>query len=204
MPPNAFAASLTMLKTTRRIGGIVNLDLMDVNLDHPATDWEVASPISDKPDHLYFGPHCNGGEIFRGERRTSGTKTKTHTMIPVDDELKRTLIWWLAIRRGPEKEGPLFTTSCSVPTKRVTADVVRNHVADAAEKEGYYWSEGRDSKSITPHYFRHWTTTTMRDRVNSSLVDYMRGDKKKISDEYDHYSESKKEKWLNNMPNFLE
>jgi integrase len=202
MPPGGFTASLTMLKTTRRVGGTVNLDLKDVNLDHPGTEWEVAAPISQKPDHLYFGPHCDGGEIFRGEERSTGTKTKTHTMVPIDNELKEALIWWLSIRRGNNKEGPLFTTSCSVPTKRLTPDVIRHQVANAAKKEGYYW-EGRDSKSIKPHYFRHWTTTTMRDRVHGSLVDYMRGDKKKISDEYDHYSESKKEEWLDNIPDFL-
>jgi len=202
VPPPIFVACLIMAKTTRRVGGVVNLDLIDVNIDHPGADWEVVSPISDKPDHIYFGPQCSGGEIFRGEKRETGTKTETHTMIPIDDELKQVLIWWLSIRRGSEKEGALITNSGSIPTKRTSRDSVATDLKDAAKELEANRSDF-SSDVVNPHYFRHWTTTTMRDRVNDSVVDYMRGDKKKISDQYTHYSENKKEQWLNNIPNYL-
>lgn len=201
-PPVTFTACLIMAKTTRRIGGVVNLDLVDLNIDHPGTDWEVVPPIADKPDHIYFGPQCNGGETFRGEKRKNGTKTETHTMIPIDGELKRALIWWLSIRRGDEKDGPLLTNSCSVPYRRSTRNVVTRELRRVSREVEKDWPSV-DPDVTTSHYFRHWTTTVMRDRVNDSVVDYMRGDKKKISDEYTHYSENKKEQWLNNIPNYL-
>lgn len=202
VPPPMFVACLIMAKTTRRIGGVVNLDLTDVNIDHPGTDWEVVSPISDKPNHIYFGPQCSGGEVFRGEKRETGTKTETHTMVPIDNELKQVLIWWLSIRRGDEKKGALITDSSSHPTQRTSYKSIAKYVGDAA-KALETDHPNFNSDVVTPHYFRHWTTTTMRDRVDESIVDYMRGDKKKISDEYTHYSENKKEQWLNNIPNYL-
>lgn len=203
LPPTAFIASLIMAKTTRRIGEIVNLDLKDVNLDHPAADWEVVPSLSDKPDHIHFGPESTGGEMFRGELRNDGSKTETHTMIPIDEELKQALIWWLSIRRGDKTDNPLILLSCSIPPRRPAGDTISKQLRNARRKvaESY---PNVDEDVISTHYFRHWTTTKMGDRVNQSVVDYMRGDKNKITDVYNHYSENKKEQWLNNMFTFFD
>lgn len=202
--PCYFTMSLTMLKTTRRIGGTVNLDLCDCNLDHPAADWDLDPHVRDYPDTLYYGPMPEEGEEFRGEVRDSSAKTVTHTLIPIDDELKQTLLWWVMMRRSDDQKGPLFTK----PTPReaglrVTDGEYRWRLKQAAQEAGYRF-EGHDPGNIKPHYWRHWTTSTMRDRVKRSIVDYFRGDKGNTGDGYDHYTEEKKQAWLNNIPKFLD
>lgn len=201
--PCYFTMSLTMLKSTRRIGGTVNLDLCDVNLDHPAADWDVCSEVRHYDDHLYYSPRPEEGKEFRGEVRKSSAKTETHTVIPIDEELKQTLIWWIMMRREDKSQGPLFTSpSPSEHGKRVTDGEYRKSLIDVADELGYRW-EWHDPGNIRPHYWRHWTTSIMRDRVKKSIVDYFRGDVGNTGDGYDHYTPEKQAAWLNNVPQFL-
>lgn len=200
LDPIVFGISMTMLKTSRRVGGTVNLDLCDVNIQHPAADWDVVKELRDKPDHLYYSPKPETGKEFRGEVRSDSSKSKSKTVIPMDDELKDTLIWILSLRRSSENSGALFTQT--FPKRagvRVTRDTYGNRIRTAAKEQGY-WYEAYDPDNIKGHYWRHWTTSKMKDRVNNSIVDYFRGDTGTTSDGYNHYTKAKASAWLDNIP----
>ena len=194
--------SMMLLKTTRRIGGVCNLDFVDVHLDHPAADWQVHQTIRDKPDHIHFGPGASQGEVHRGEVRHDGQKTITTTLVPMDRELKDFLIWYVQMSRISEHEGAFFINPRGTePGCRLHSEAYRDWLTPIAKDHGLYYGM-RDPDNIRPHYFRHWSSSKMRDRVGSDLTDYMRGDKKKISDNYNHYTEKKAQKWRKNIPKF--
>jgi integrase len=51
--------------------------------------------------------------------------------------------------------------------------VVVNH----AENAGWHRTGGGSDENVTPHYFRHFFTTHMRDRTGDrGIVKYLRGD----------------------------
>lgn len=194
--------SMTLLKTVRRIGEVLNLDFYDVHLDHPAADWPVHQTIRDKPDHIHFGPGVSQGEVHRDEVRHDGTKTITTTPVPMDQELKDFLIWYLQFRRASDNEGPFFINPRGVEHgDRLKSPAYRDWLTPIVKNKGYFYGV-RDPDNIRPHYFRHWTSTKMRDKVGSDLTDYMRGDKKKVSDTYNHYTKEKARKWKKNVPKF--
>lgn len=196
--------SMTLLKTARRIGGVLNLDFYDVHLDHPAADWSVHQAIRDKPDHIHFGPGVSQGEIHRDEIRYDGAKTITTTPVPMDRELKDFLIWYLQIRRDSEHKGAFFINPRGTESGvRLKSPAYRDWLTPIVKEKGYFYGT-RDPDNIRPHYFRHWTTTKMRDKVGSDLTDYIRGDKKNVSDTYNHYTKEKAEKWRRNIPKFHE
>jgi integrase len=203
--PNWFAPILTMAKTTRRRGEVVNLDLIDVNIDHPACDWKVHSKIRHKDDYIYISPEPSAGEEFRGMERVSGNKTETRRIIPIDEELKYALLLYLQIRGGSdEPHSPLFRNEKT--QRRMSATTLTQKITDRAKKMGY-WYEPYDENNITAHYFRHWATTKIRDRMkgDSGLIDYLRGDKGgKMSDHYTHWTENKEREYLEIVPKFFD
>ena len=194
--------SMTLLKTTRRIGAVCNLDFVDIHLDHPAANWQVHQTIRDKPDHIHFGPGASQGDIHREEVRHDGQKTITTTPVPIDEELKHFLIWYLQIRRSSEHKGAFFINPRGTESGcRLHSEAYRDWLTPIAKDKGLFYGK-RDPDNIRPHYFRHWSSSKMRDRVGSDLTDYMRGDKKKVSDTYNHYTEEKARKWKKNIPKF--
>lgn len=200
--PVNMTVSMTMLKTGRRIGGVLNLDLCDVHLDHPAADWQVHQAIRDKPDHIHFGPGVSEGETFRGETRYDGMKTKSRVPIPMDEELKAFLIWYLPIRRSSEHEGAFFINPRGVQEgQRLKSPAYREWLTLIAKDQGLFHGKS-DPDNIRPHYWRHWTTTKMRDRIEHGTVDFFRGDKKAVSDIYNHYTPEKARAWTENIPKF--
>jgi hypothetical protein len=201
--PCYFTMTMVMLKSTRRIGGTVNLDMCDIHIDHPAADWELDSHVRNYPDHIYYSPRPEEDKKFRGEIRPNSSKTETHTIIPMDDELKDTFLWWIMMRRDTTDGGPLFTSPTpSEHGSRVTGGEYRWELETVAEDLGYRW-DWHDPDNIRPHYWRHWTTSVMRDKVKKSIVDYFRGDVGNTGDGYDHYTPEKREAWISNIPKFL-
>jgi integrase len=176
------ALVVTLLKTGMRVGELCNLDLRDLALD----DEEVASAyelgtrpaLADRPNSLYVTPDATVGEPLHGEVRTASNKRKRATVIPVDDELARTLKRWLAVRPdGPSDAEPLFVGTAEGWGERLDPQAVRHVVERYARDAGWYRTGGGAAENVTPHYFRHFFTTHLRDRTGDrGVVKYLRGD----------------------------
>lgn len=200
--PYYLAQTMTMIKTSRRIGGTVNLDFCDVHLDHPAADWDLDPNVKNHPDHIHYSPEPEHGEEFRGEIRERSAKTESRTIVPMDDELKEVLLWYIMIKSGPNS-GPLFVKHGHLGNIRATGGGLSTQTRKIGKELGMR-TEGFDSSNVRPHYWRHWTTSKAKDRMRESIVKYFRGDKEHVSDNYDHYTEEKAKIWISNIPKLLD
>jgi integrase/recombinase XerC len=186
------ALVVTLLKTGMRVGELCNLDVRDVFLD----DAEVTArfgahraPLDGRPDSIYVGAEPARGKAFNGEERTASNKRKRATVVPVDDELRGVLKAWLAVRpdaRSPAE--PLFVSTKDEWGARTTPKMVRTVVTRHARANGWYRDGGGAEENVTPHYFRHFFTTHLRDRTGDrGIVKYLRGDvATDIIDTYTH------------------
>ncbi|MFC4247060.1 tyrosine-type recombinase/integrase [Natribaculum luteum] len=183
------AIVLTLLKTGIRAGELCNLDLIDLNLDHEVQSWYPRAQIGERPNSLYVSAEHTYGRESGGELRTASNKRKRETVIPVDDELERALLRWLAIRPDVESATePLFTGTVERWGERLTPDVVHHVVETYAREYGWYRTGGGADENVTPHYFRHFFTTHLRDRTGDrGVVKYLRGDvASDVIDTYTH------------------
>ncbi len=183
------ALVVTLLKTGVRVGELCNLDLRDCNFD-PVSEFGVSprAAVDDRPSSLYVDGSIDRGDTVHGEQRTAANKRRRSTVIPVDDELKRVLARWLAVRpdaRSPAE--PLFVSTREWG-RRVTPAMVRRVVRDHARTVGWYREGAGSEENVTPHYFRHFFTTHLRDRTGDrGVVKYLRGDvASDIIDTYTH------------------
>ena len=186
------ALVVCLLKTGVRVGELCNLDLRDVNLD----DGEVESAygivprgsLDERPDSIYVPTEPSYGEEYNGEVRSASNKRKRATVIPIDNELKRALKRWLAIRPDVQSTAEPLFCSTSEWGKRVTPISVRSTVTNYASAVGWHRSGGGREENVTPHYFRHFFTTHLRDRTGDrGVVKYLRGDvADDIIDTYTH------------------
>lgn len=186
------AVVVTLLKTGMRVGELCNLDLRDINLaDAEITESYAPThrgALDGRSDSLYVSAAPSRGEETNGERRTESNKRKRGTVIPIDAELKRVLKRWLAIR--PEARSAADPLFCSTREwgRRLTAGMVGQRVTDYAADYGWYQTGGGPEENVTPHYFRHFFTTHLRDRTGDrGVVKYLRGDvADDIIDTYTH------------------
>jgi len=182
----------TLLKTGMRVGECCNLDLRDIYLDDSdvSAAFGVAhrGALEGRPDSVYVSSEPARGEPYNGEERTASNKRKRDTVVPVDDELKRLLKSWLAIR--PDVDSPAEPLFCSTSKwgRRVTPSMARNVVAERAGQRGWHHAGGSAEENVTPHYFRHFFTTHLRDETGDrGIVKYLRGDvATDIIDTYTH------------------
>ncbi|UIO98938.1 tyrosine-type recombinase/integrase [Halobaculum sp. CBA1158] len=185
------ALMITLLKTGMRVGELCNLDLRDLRLEDEPSEYDLGgrAQLDGRPDSLFVASDPSVGAAYNGEERTASNKRKRATIVPVDAELAETLVRWLAIRpdaRSPAE--PLFVGTASGWGARLTPDqvgrIVRDHAADA----GWYESGAGATENVTPHYFRHFFTTHLRDRTGDrGVVKYLRGDvADDIIDTYTH------------------
>ncbi|MCL9817299.1 tyrosine-type recombinase/integrase [Natronocalculus amylovorans] len=184
---------ITLLKTGMRVGELCNLDLRDLSLTDPEiVDAYEISPralLESRPNSLYVAAEPQRGEVYHGEERTASNKRKRDTVIPIDEELQYELKRWLAIRpdiHSPAK--PLFVPTGHDWGDRITPPAVRTIVERYAREQGWYHTGGDASENVTPHYFRHFFTTHLRDRTGDrGIVKYLRGDvADDIIDTYTH------------------
>jgi integrase len=185
--PLDHAIVVTLLKTGLRAGELCNLDLRDVAL--AAVDHDTRAQFDGKADSIYVSPKPNVGEQFNGERRPASNKRKRETVIPVDEELKWTLKRWLAVRPDPiSPANPLFATTRENWGQRITPDIVHHVVTNHTSDFGWHRRGGNAAENVTPHYFRHFFTTHLRDRTGDrGIVKYLRGDvAEDIIDTYTH------------------
>ncbi|SHH26099.1 tyrosine-type recombinase/integrase [Halobaculum gomorrense] len=174
------ALIVALLKTGMRVGELCNLDLRDValsrNLGGVATD--TRAQLDGRPDSLFVASEPAVDESYNGEERTASNKRKRGTVVPVDDELAETLLRWLAIRPDAASPAdPLFVGTGSGWGERLTPEQVGRVVRSHAEEAGWYEPGAGAAENVTPHYFRHFFTTHLRDRTGDrGVVKYLRGD----------------------------
>jgi integrase len=185
------AVVLTLLKTGMRAGELCNLDLRDLYLAEsgPRPDEPIRAGLDGRPDSLYVSTEPKRGKTVNGERRTASNKRKRDTTVPIDDELARTLRRWLAIRPDTRSDArPLFVSTTGDWGERLTPDMVHHIVETRAREMGWYRDGGGAEENVTPHYFRHFFTTHLRDRTGDrGVVKYLRGDvAQDVIDTYTH------------------
>lgn len=183
------AVVCTLLKTGLRAGELCNLDLRDLSLPDASVDVAMRAQIETRPGSLYVDSEPSAGDTYHGEVRTASNKRKRATTIPVDDELAYVLARWLAIRPDPRSSAdPLFVSTSDEWGKRLTPNMVHHLVERHARQQGWYRDGGGPEENVTPHYFRHFFTTHLRDRTGErGIVKYLRGDvAQDIIDTYTH------------------
>jgi len=187
--PLDHAVVLTLLKTGIRAGELCNLDTRDVHLDRAADESPHRAQLEGRPNSIFVDDTPAQGQTYNGERRTASNKRKRATTIPVDDELSAALTRWLAIRPDARSDAdPLFLSTADQWGSRLTPDMVHHLVECHARERGWYRSGGGPEENVTPHYFRHFFTTHLRDRTGDrGVVKYLRGDvAQDVIDTYTH------------------
>jgi integrase/recombinase XerC len=183
------AVIVTLLKTGIRAGELCNLDTRDVSLSDTAMADNHRPRLDGRPDSLYVDSVPSAGALYNDERRTASNKRKRATTIPVDDELGSVLEAWVAIRPDPVSDAdPLFVSTADSWGERLTPDMVHHIVETHARETDWYRDGGGPEENVTPHYFRHFFTTHLRDRTGDrGVVKYLRGDvAQDVIDTYTH------------------
>jgi integrase len=170
------AVIVTLLKTGMRAGELANLDLRDLHL--PEVDvGPTRASLEGRGATLYVSPEPTVGAEVNGEVRTAANKRKRETVVPVDGELARVLRRWLAVRPDPRSPAEPLFASTREWGKRLTPDAVGYLVREHAEAADWHRTGADASENVTPHYFRHFFTTHLRDRTGDrGVVKYLRGD----------------------------
>ncbi len=183
--PLDHAVIVTLLKTGMRVGELCNLDVRDVTLSDPeplrAVASETAEPraqLDGRGPSIYVSPEPVAGSEVAGEERSASNKRKRSTVIPVDAELEAALCRWLVIRPDARSNAePLFVSTSGSWGARLTPDMVHHIVERHASAFGWHRAGGDAEENVTPHYFRHFFTTHLRDRTGDrGIVKYLRGD----------------------------
>ena len=171
------ALVMTMLKTGMRVGELCNLDLRDLSID-AVRGISHRGALDGRGDAIYVSAEPRADATTNGEVRSASNKRKRSTVIPVDEELQRVLAVWLAVRPDPRSTAePLFMSTSGQWGGRVTPKMVHHIVETHASERGWYRQGGGAEENVTPHYFRHFFTTHLRDRTGDrGIVKYLRGD----------------------------
>ena len=183
------AVIVTLLKTGIRAGELCNLDMRDLYLKDSVVPDTHRPRLDGRTQSLYVDDTPSAGSVYNGERRTASNKRKRDTTLPVDDELAETLDRWLAVRPDPVSDAdPLFVSTTDSWGQRLTPDMVHHIVETCAREMGWYREGGGPEENVTPHYFRHFFTTHLRDRTGDrGVVKYLRGDvASDVIDTYTH------------------
>jgi integrase len=187
--PLSRAVVCTLLKTGMRAGELCNLDARDLHLPESPVETAHRPRLDGRPRSLYVDSTPARGAAYNGQRRSASNKRKRATTIPVDDELATTLRRWLAVRPDPLADAdPLFLSTSRKWGRRLTVDMVHHLVEREARDRGWYREGGGPEENVTPHYFRHFFTTHLRDRTGDrGVVKYLRGDvAQDVIDTYTH------------------
>jgi site-specific recombinase XerD len=170
------AVVVTLLKTGMRAGELCNLDARDLYL--AGEDGTHRPRLDGRPDSLFVDDAPTAGSVYNEERRSASNKRKRATTIPVDDELAAVLDDWLKIRPDPISDAdPLFVSTSDSWGSRLTPDMIHHKVETHAREAGWYRAGGGPEENVTPHYFRHFFTTHLRNRTGDrGVVKYLRGD----------------------------
>ncbi len=184
------ALVVTLLKTGIRAGELCNLDRRDLALRNAPDEFDdVRAALDGRENSLYVPPEPSVESTYNGEVRTASNKRQRATTVPVDDELATALRAWLAIRPDPRSPAsPLFCSTADAWGARASPDMVHHVIERHARAFGWYETGGGPEQNVTPHYFRHFFTTHLRDRTGDrGIVKYLRGDvAQDVIDTYTH------------------
>jgi integrase len=200
-----------LAKTTIRRGALHNLDIQDIYIDHPACNWDVHRKLRRK-DHpfIYISSKPEKDRLWKDRQRVpeATNKTSVDRIIPIDDELRNLLLWWLTVHPGPlESDTPLFVSLSDNWGERIHPESIRYKISEHSKELGY-WYQAHDDDNINPHYFRHWSTSVIDERLEttdnsySSTVKMLRGDKKSTQDDYTHWTDGRVERYCQITPKF--
>jgi integrase len=177
--PLASAVVMTLLKTGMRAGELCNLDLRDLHLEGLCVPTGSVRPqLEGRSNALFVASEPSRGTESNGEVRETSNKRKRDTVIPVDEELRGVLEQWLAVRPDPRSSAnPLFTSTARNWGKRLDGSDVHHLVTSRTAEWGWYETGAGAGENVTPHYFRHFFTTHLRDRTGDrGGGKYLRGD----------------------------
>jgi site-specific recombinase XerD len=219
--PQPQAICMLLAKTGIRASELINLDVRDVHLDHPSFKKveEPRGEISGRPDTIFVPSSIRAGEEYNGEVREKGNKRERDTIIPIDTELKKSLLrHYLTKLESPHQDDdraqrtgeaePLFYQRLGYRSKRVigeraTQDGVWRLLKDLGEPRGWYKVGGSAEENVTAHYFRHWfTTQAEQEGIPRPVVKYIRGDVGSdiVDKHYRHFwGDEAKEEYLSNI-----
>lgn len=158
--PDFLMAIVLLLKTGLRVGEAANLRLRDINLDHPISREMPTSraEIADLPDTLYV------------DSSYDGNKPKSYREVPIDNELKQLMVWYISQRPTHENQYLIVSLTGTNSTYHgIYADTIQNWFTDWAKSNGLFLSP-HDEKNIHAHWCRHWFTTTLRANIDSNDV----------------------------------
>lgn len=160
------AIMMTQVKLGMRAGEVANIRLEDVNIDHPGIrehypEMGEQDAVQDRPNSIHIPSRAT----------REGNKSYRTRVLPLDSELRRTLLRYLLIR--PENdEGWLFLTH-NTHGKIRPQDC--NRIWRAAFEE---FEVPPHRREITSHFGRHFFTTywEIHQDIPTAFVHYMRGD----------------------------
>jgi integrase/recombinase XerC len=230
--PIDYTQMFVALKSGARSGELYNMDLRDVNIDHPISRHTPSprSEIADKPDTIFIDSEIKKGDVYNGEKRDASNKRERKTVIPIDNETKGVLAWYigqLPPSRSPAE--PLFRNlgctnrsdggSGTIGARR-SPEIFRKHVTDWAKNHGWKNPDTDRVEGVTPHWCRHWFTTQLRSRIRPEeiknddisetvkmYVKGLRGDKgDDVIDMYTHDWNEKtwlRDAYVDNIPDLL-
>jgi len=183
------AVVVALLKTGLRAGELCNLDRRDIVLPEAPDPSTPRVQLEGRDRSLYVDDEPTRGQQYNGEVRAASNKRQRATTVPIDAELAWVLCRWLAVRPDPRSVAdPLFVSTTDEWGRRLSPDMVHHMVEDHARAHGWYRDGGGPEENVTPHYFRHFFTTHLRDRTGDrGVVKYLRGDvAQDIIDTYTH------------------
>lgn len=216
-----FVAVVIMLKTGVRKAEAINLDERDVHIDHPVSKYkqDPRPKLRDHPDTILIPSDIRSHQPYNGEFRKHGNKRKRDTYIPIDNELKRVLIWWFGM--APKSQSPgravIRGSYRSTVGLRWSSSNLGTKFSNWAKEHGFKIEGAVPSDNVTPHWTRHFFTTHLRNRVTSDdlnnniqprhYVKSLRGDAgEDVIDTYLHEwgdDEWKRTAYLKNIPNII-
>lgn len=159
---------VTQFKLGLRVGELLNIRLEDIALS--TSDMQRWYPemgtvdsIADYKDAIYIPS--------RYERE--GNKSHQARVLPLDDEMKRTLLRYLPTR--PSVDNPWLILS-----QRTFEKIERGDQVNQVWKTNFAsYNENTQYRDITSHYGRYFFTNywKVHETIPRELVQYMRGDK---------------------------
>lgn len=195
-----------LLKTGMRAGELCNLDCRDIYLPEEhlfQSPRDELVEFAERTDldccgFLYLKNSC----FDSNDNRPPIKERQNDAIVPIDSGLADVLTGAAWVRPDPiSDEDPLFC-STSRWGQRLTLEMVGHAVKKPAREMGWYETGGGAENNVTPHYFRHFFTTHLRQESgDTGLVEYFRGDATdRIVDTYTHgWGDEYQRRYLENI-----